>query len=279
MHAVATTGRRGGGTVREAGAVASSGGWRDWYYQNLSQLMLQKLPPEAMEPPELNEKRKLSETELTNHEETFHISRQHPVVLLRPVLGLLSGLVLLTRPPGILGLLVAVVFAGVIYRRVPLREGFQERLIAVLVALVLVVAAPHLDWLGLLVVIALIVWPIYDFADWWHEILVVTNKRVINMHGIFTVNRPSVKLSSISFSNCISGPIGNALHYGTIDLDTSSQRDHALSNIEYVSHAYEVWRLILQLHSEHRRELGDQSPEELRRRRKGEPDPPPAPGE
>jgi hypothetical protein len=88
-----------------------------------------------------------------------------------------------------------------------------------------------------------------------------------------------VKISSIGFSNCISGPIGDFLHYGTIDLDTPTQRDAALSNLEYVPHAYDVWRLILQLHSEHRRELGDQSPEEVQRRRRGEPDPPPAPGD
>jgi hypothetical protein len=251
--------------------------WRERYYARLTDLMRRKLPPETMRLPELNEGRELDPAGLTLYEETFHVSRQHWIVLVRPVLGLLTGLVLLTRPPGWLGATVGGIFAYILYKRVPLRQGWRERLVAALVGVVLVVAAPHLGGLGLVVVAALIAWPIYDVADWWHEILVVTNKRVMNMHGIFTVNRPSVKIRSISFSNCISGPIGDFFHYGTIDLDTSSQRDSALADIEYVPHAYDVWRLILQLHSEHFRELGDFSPEEERRAAAGDPDPPPPP--
>lgn len=231
--------------------------WRQRYNQRLTELMQRKLPPEHIDRPKTNRRRQLRDDEFTAHEKTFHVSRQHWIVLVRPAVGLLSGLVLLTRPPGALGALVAVLFGYVVYKRVPLREGWKERLIAALIGLVLVLVAPQLGGLGLVVAAALIAWPLFDVADWWHEILVVTNKRVLLMHGIFTVNRPSVKIRSIGFSNCISGPIGDFFHYGTIDLDTPSQRDKALSNIEYVPHAYDVWRLILQMHSEHFSELGD----------------------
>ena len=250
--------------------------WRARYHSRLNELMWRKLPPETMGSPRLNDKRELHPEQLTVNEETFHLSRQHWVVLIRPVLGLLTGLVLLTRPPGALGVLVAVLFGYVLYKRVPLRQGRKERLIAAVLGVALVIAAPHLGALGLVVAAALIAWPIYDVLDWMHEILVVTNKRVMLLHGIVTVSRPSVKISSIGFSNCISGPIGDFFHYGTIDLDTPSQRDKALSNLEYVPHAYDVWRLILQLHSEHRRELGDQSPEEVERRKGKGPGPAPA---
>jgi membrane protein YdbS with pleckstrin-like domain len=248
---------------------------KNWYWVRLNRLMHRKLPPDEVRE-KTNLKRDLDPDGLTHYEETFHVSRQHWIVLVRPFAGLLTGLLLMLRPPGVLGFLIGAAFAWLVYTRVPLRQGRRERLIGAVLAVVLVVAAPRAGAVGLIVVIALLLWPIYDFADWWHEILVITNKRVINMHGIFTVNRPSIKMSSISFSNCISGPIGDFFHYGTIDLDTASQRDDALSNIEYVPHAYDVWRLILQLYSEHRRELGDQSPEEIQRRQAGMADPPPA---
>jgi hypothetical protein len=246
------------------------------YYEQLSEQVWSKLQPEDIDVVTVNDKRTLDPAALTRFEETFHLSRQHPIVLLRPVLGLLSGLLVLTRPPGLLGVLVAVTLAYVLFHRVPLRQGRRERLIAAVLGVVIVLAAPNLGLVGLVVVALLVAWPVYDVLDWSHEILIVTNKRVLNMHGIFTVHRPSVKISSIGFSNCISGPIGNFFHYGTIDLDTPSQRDNALSNLEFVPHAYEVWRLILQLHSEHRREMGDQSPEEQGRRRGGDPGPAPA---
>jgi hypothetical protein len=249
--------------------------WRERYHERLTDLLSRKLPPEHLQTPEVNDKRTLDETGLTVHEETFHVSRQHWIVLVRPVLGLLSGLVLLARPPGVLGALVAVIFGYVLYKEVPLRSGWRDRLLTAVIGVVLVIAAPQLGGLGLVVIVALLAWPVYDVLDWLHEILVVTNKRVMLMHGILTVHRPSVKIRSIGFSNCISGPIGDFFHYGTIDLDTPSQRDKALSNIEYVPHAYEVWRLILQLHSEHFTELGDFSPEQERRAAAGEPDPAP----
>ena len=119
------------------------------------------------------------------------------------------------------------------------------------------------------------VWAAWRVGDWWFDRFILTNKRVMLMHGILTVHRPSVKIRSVGFSNCISGPIGDFFHYGTIDLDTPSQRDKALSNIEYVPHAYEVWRLILQMHSEHFSELGDHSPEQERRTKGGVPEPDP----
>jgi hypothetical protein len=231
--------------------------WRRRYQQKLTDLMWRKLPPEEVYAPKVNRRRRLPERELTVNEKTFHISRQHWIVLVRPILGLLTGLVLLTRPPGALGAVVAVLFGYVLYKRVPLRSGWRERLLAAVLGVVLVVVAPQLGALGLLVAAVLVAWPIYDLLDWKHEILVITNKRVMLMHGIFTVHRPSVKIRSVGFSNCISGPIGDFFHYGTIDLDTPSQRDKALSNLEYVPHAYEVWRLILQMHSEHFNELGD----------------------
>lgn len=231
--------------------------WRQRYQQRLVDLMWRKLPPEAVVLPDVNHRRRLPDDELTVNEKTFHVSRQHWIVLVRPVLGLLTGLVLLTRPPGGLGAVVAVLFGYVLYKRVPLRSGWRDRLIAAVLGVVLVVVAPQLGGLGLVVLAALVAWPVYDVLDWLNEILVVTNKRVMLMHGIVTVHRPSVKIRSVGFSNCISGPVGDFFHYGTIDLDTPSQRDKALSNLEYVPHAYEVWRLILQMHSEHFNELGD----------------------
>ena len=235
--------------------------WRERYQQRLTDLMSRKLPPEELWAPEVNERRRLPDDALTFHEETFHISRQHWIVLVQPVVGLLTGLVLLARPPGALGAIVAAMFGYVLYKRVPLRSGWRERLLVAVLGVVLVLVAPRLGGLGLLVFAALVAWPVFAVLDWLHEILVVTNKRVLLMHGILTVHRPSVKIRSIGFSNCISGPIGDFFHYGTIDLDTPSQRDKALSNIEYVPHAYQVWRLILQMHSEHFAELGDHPPE------------------
>jgi hypothetical protein len=240
--------------------------WRQRYHERLQSLLQRKLPPEDLWAPEANVKRELPEKHLTVHEETFHISRQHWIVLFRPVVGLLTGLVLLTRPPGALGAIVALIFGYILYKRVPLRSGWRERLLAAVLGVVMVVVARQLGVLGLLVAAALVAWPVYDVLDWMHEILIVTNKRVMLMHGILTVHRPSVKIRSIGFSNCISGPIGDFLHYGTIDLDTPSQRDKALSNLEYVPHAYEVWRLILQMHSEHFNELGDHPVEKDRQR-------------
>src|ERR1700712_1543950 len=95
---------------------------RQRYQERLTDLLHRKLPPEKIWAPGANLKRELPDDELTVHEETFHISRQHWIVLVRPVVGLLSGLVLLTRPPGALGALVALLFGYVLYKRVPLRS-------------------------------------------------------------------------------------------------------------------------------------------------------------
>ncbi len=250
-------------------------GVRDYYDRTMTHLLCDRLPPEMVIVPDVNEKRELDEHHLTRYEEVFHASRPHWVALVAPALRTLSAVFLLFRPPFPFGLALAGILVYTVYKDYRPGRGRVERLLVAVTATVLVLVAPALGIVGALYVLLILGWFLHDYLYWYHEVLVVTNKRVLLLHGILTVHRPSVKIRSIGFSNCISGPISDFFQYGTIDLDTPSQRDKALSNLEYVPHAYQVWRLILQLHSEHFSELGDHSPEQERRTNGGihEPDP------
>jgi hypothetical protein len=248
-------------------------GLREYYDRSMTALLCDRLPPELVTVPDVNDKRKLDEYHFTRYEEVFHASRQHWMALLAPTLRTLSALILLFRPP--FGLSVAGLLVYTVYKNYRPGRDRRERLVVAVIATAAVLAAPSFGVVGAAYVLLILAWFVRDYLYWYYEVLVVTNKRVLVVHGIFTVSRPSVKIRSIGFSNCISGPISNYFQYGTIDLDTPNQRDGALSDLHYVPHAYQVWRLILQLHSEHFSELGDHSPEQELRTKGGMPEPEP----
>ncbi|MCU1691776.1 MAG: hypothetical protein JWM64_867, partial [Frankiales bacterium] len=93
----------------------------------------------------------------------------------------------------------------------------------------------------------LLLWAAEDVADWWSDRLVVTDKRVYRRYGVFTRHAPSVSLTAVAYLDAAVPPLGRALGYGTLLLDSAAQRDAPLSRFDLVPDVVAVSHEVLRL--------------------------------
>ena len=174
--------------------------------------------------------------------ETVEIDvRKHPLVLVWPVLRTLTGLLVLAAGPR---LLLVVLFVGATATALGAqsRPGLRTAALVSLVALLSVVLLP-----GWLVVLGLLVWAAHDVADWAHDRLVVTDRRIYRRYGVVTAHAPSIALTAIAFLDAAVPPLGRVFGYGTLRLDSVAQRDAPLSRFDNVPQVTQVSHEILAL--------------------------------
>lgn len=78
-----------------------------------------------------------------------------------------------------------------------------------------------------------LIYSLYQFAVWWNELLVITNKRIILAGGLITRNvhtLPILKLTDMVYTRTIWGRI---LGYGNFDVQ-SAAADQRLRHINFV---------------------------------------------
>ena len=171
--------------------------------------------------------------------------RRHPFLLVPPVLRTLVALVVVAVGPRLVPLLV---LAGVtaVWASTRWKPSLKTTGLAALGTAVGVVVVEALAGTALTVLV-LLLWSAEDVADWWTDRLVVSNRRIYRRHGVVTRHSPSIALTAVAFVDAAVPPLGRALHYGTLRLDSVAQRDAPLSRFDLVPDVVPVSHEILRL--------------------------------
>lgn len=90
-------------------------------------------------------------------------------------------------------------------------------------ALAFVSATGGLSSLALLLIIPFGGKLILDIANWWNEVYVVTNRRVIQLEGIFNKHSIDSSLEKVNDVVLDQSVLGRLLDYGTVEILTASE--------------------------------------------------------
>lgn len=170
--------------------------------------------------------------------------RRHPFLLLWPLLRTVAGLLALVASAPAVWLALALATAG--WTRTRFGAGLRRTalvVLGVLLALVLVPVVANRTVAAL----ALLLWAAEDVADWLCDRLVVSDKRIYRRYGVLTRHSPSIALTAIAFIDAAVPPVGRALGYGTLRLDSVAQRDAPLARLDLVPDVNAVSHEILRL--------------------------------
>lgn len=174
-------------------------------------------------------------------------SRRHPVLLVAPALRTLTGLLVLVVGLSLVPLLVFAATTAA-WARARRRSGLRATATVAggcCLALAVLPGLIGMFW----TVVLLLGWLAEDVADWHSDRLIVTDKRLYRRHGVLTRHSPSMSLMGIAFIDAAVPPLGWALRYGTLQLDSAAQQDAPLSRFDLVPHVVPVLHEILRLRS------------------------------
>ena len=182
-------------------------------------------------------------------DETVYVNqRQHPAVLVLKSTRTGAGFGMMVSGPtvGLMLIFGLSLLADTLRRPVRLKR----RTIAILVLLAtiaLFAISETTPGARAAAATVLLLWIAGDLADWFYDRLVVTDKRLYRIHGVFVVHRPSVALPSITVIDLEMGPA--ARWFGTLQFDTPAQRDTVLERFTFVRDAGAVHIMVLDLRS------------------------------
>lgn len=85
---------------------------------------------------------------------------------------------------------------------------------------------PNLDKIGAVLVVSIIVFIlrlIYRLWEWRYNLIFITGKRIIYVHGIITRNVSMMPLSKLTDMRYVRTPVGMVLGYGTFIVESAGQ--------------------------------------------------------
>ncbi|WP_019135089.1 PH domain-containing protein [Cellulomonas massiliensis] len=85
---------------------------------------------------------------------------------------------------------------------------------------------------------------VWLLVDWSHEWFVVTERRLLLVHGLVTRRVSMMPLLKVTDMNYSRSPLGRALGYGEFTLESAGQ-EQALHRIRWVPHPDETYRTIV----------------------------------
>lgn len=85
---------------------------------------------------------------------------------------------------------------------------------------------------------------VWLLVDWAHEWFVVTERRLLLVHGLVTRRVSMMPLLKVTDMNYSRSPLGRALGYGEFTLESAGQ-EQALHRIRWVPHPDETYRTIV----------------------------------
>lgn len=97
--------------------------------------------------------------------------------------------------------------------------------------------------LGVLVRLAVIM------ADWWDDILMVTDERILNVTGLFASRMRDTPIAKITDRDINHSILGNVLGYGTITIESAGHK--SLQRLRFVPDPMTVFEAIAKLTSKH----------------------------
>lgn len=97
----------------------------------------------------------------------------------------------------------------------------------VAIAAVVSIFFPLFAWLGIVVAIVLLLVPflggLHDFMVWWNRQYIVTNRRVIQISGIFNKNVTDSSLEKVNDVKMEQSAMGRMFNYGDVEILTGSE--------------------------------------------------------
>ena len=88
-------------------------------------------------------------------------------------------------------------------------------------------------------------WVVWQVADWYNDRFILTNKRVMIVHGLISRNVGMMPLGRVTDMKYVQSPMGRALNYGTFVLESAGQ-DQALSKVENLPNPNELYLRIVE---------------------------------
>jgi uncharacterized membrane protein YdbT with pleckstrin-like domain len=88
-----------------------------------------------------------------------------------------------------------------------------------------------------------LIYSLYQFALWWNDLLVITNKRIISARGLITRDvdtLPLAKLTDMKYTRTIWGRL---LGYGNFDVQSAAS-DQRLRHISFVPDSDQIYQQI-----------------------------------
>lgn len=163
--------------------------------------------------------------------EKIHLElRRHPITFLRHIV--------LT----ILAVVVPMVGAGLFFDGVPTFENAWARLGFVL--------------LGSIYYLSVWLFFFTQFVDFFLDISIVTDRRIIDVHqtGLFNRSVSELDLARVQdVTSEVNGAIGTILDFGRVNVQTAGEQEHFV--FESIPHPHRVRQIVLELaHSDRERE-------------------------
>jgi membrane protein YdbS with pleckstrin-like domain len=104
---------------------------------------------------------------------------------------------------------------------------------------------PWLVTLAILTWLIVMAWVAWQIAYWHFDRFILTNKRVMSIHGIITRHVAMMPLLRVTDMKYEQSPLGRVLNYGTFVIESAGQ-DQALREIPYLPNPNELYLRVVE---------------------------------
>lgn len=95
--------------------------------------------------------------------------------------------------------------------------------------------------------VAAVLWLAVQTADWWDDIIMITDERIMNVTGLLASRMKDTPISKITDRDIQHSLIGNLLGYGTIIIESAGHK--SMQRLRYVPQPMTVYEAIVKLTS------------------------------
>jgi membrane protein YdbS with pleckstrin-like domain len=106
-------------------------------------------------------------------------------------------------------------------------------------------APSQLATVAVVIWLFVIAWVAWQFADWWFDRFILTNKRVMVVKGIITRNVAMMPLQRVTDMKYEQSPLGRMLNYGTFVLESAGQ-EQALREVAHLPNPNELYLRVVE---------------------------------
>lgn len=89
-------------------------------------------------------------------------------------------------------------------------------------------------------------WFAWRIMHWWDDILMITDKRLLRVTGVFTSNMDEMTIGKVTDRNVKQSFIGIRLHYSYMRLESAGQKQ-ALEHIPYIPHPHALYEALTKI--------------------------------
>jgi hypothetical protein len=91
--------------------------------------------------------------------------------------------------------------------------------------------------------VAVLVWLLYEMLWWWYDILMVTDKRLMRVTGVFDTKLDEMSIDKITDRTVYQSFLGYLLNYGYTRIESAGQRQ-SLEHINYIADPWPFYEAV-----------------------------------